>query len=236
MAKRPKVDTEPDDAFAAVLGDIDGSPLMRTPDVPPSPASQTGEKKAGTPRPKPKKTKDQPHKKNRPPQPPAHPEEDTVPEEAQEKAPNKVPDQTPVQAPAQVSVQAPGETIQEDLTNEAGQEPEATGTGWTTRRESGCVVVEMVGDMEDEAKAEAPAQLRALLLELLDKDTPCVRIDLSATTHLDASSLAVLLSFASLLEQRKGCERLEIAARDGLAQFLCLCKVEETHPITLIGE
>ncbi len=224
MTKRPKVDTEPDDAFAAVLGEIDSSPLMRTPDVPVS------EKKIDPPRSKakktqkPKRTEDQSQKKSLSPQP----DRDTAPDKAQDEAPSKAPDQAPDRVP--------DEALQENRASEAGKEPQTTSKEWTTRRESGCMVVSPPLSLAEEIGDEAPAQLRALLLALVDKDTPCVRIDLTAIPHLDASSLAVLLSFASLLEQREGSERLEIAARDGLAQFLCLCKVEETHPITLVEE
>ena len=219
MAKKPKVDTEPDDAFAAVLGEIDSSPLMRTPDGPASPAS---EKKTGKQRSKPKKTqnsptspnpKDTPRKKNRT----SHP--------VQDKAPNQAPDQSMDQTAPETG---------------AGQENDAASGVWSVRREDGCVVVSPplapADEMGEEPKAETPAQLHSLLLELLDKDTPCFRIDLTRTPHLDASSLAVLLSFATLLGQRREGRRLEIAARGDLAQFLCLCKVEETHPITLVGE
>ena len=215
MAKKPKVDTEPDDAFAAVLGDIDGSPLMRKPEVSASPAfptSQIGEKKTGKPRSKPKKaqnSKPAPRKKN-PTQKP-------------------VQDKAPDQSPGQPMSQGAPETGD-------GLEIEAADTAWSARQEDGCAVLSPPDFQVVEAGAETPAQLRALLLELLDKDTSRFRIDLAATPHLDASSLAVLLSFASLLGQRQEGIRLEIAAQGDLAQFFCLCKVEETHPITLVED
>jgi hypothetical protein len=133
---------------------------------------------------------------------------------------------------AQPSQPIPDETVEAgNRETEAVEGKEAVGGVWTARLEEGRATVSPT----EKTGEEVPGQLRSLLLELLDKGVRRFRINLS-TPSPDASCLAVLFSFASLPELREGEGRLEIAVQGDLAESLRLCKVEETHPITLVGE
>ena len=248
MSRKPKIDTEPDDAFAAVLGDIDAMPLT-LPDnhaqdtvapvaVEPDDITDKDAEVArrmdealdalldATPEPVPSPADEALSNGgadiDAPPAQDVPLQHEAAPAAAQpQPVPNPAP--KPAPKPAESMPMAPAAPL--GATSLGAVAPPPVPIPVPTAPANGPAVVQGAVD---------GATLRDALLSLFAQRPDAYVLDLAHTTSLDASGVAVLLGFARLLDHDGQGKRLSLVnAPEHLASLFTTCRLDRDHAITL---
>ena len=194
MAVKRDVNTEPDDAFSAVFGDIDQSPLMR----------QSGKEAEASAK--------------------GHQADDgenaaEILDNAQDlegfedQGLERFEDQDP-EEPEDLDLDLEGvEDLEPEEAEDQGLKeneaadapPEETASMELAEQDGGQTIIPP-GDI----KGEAAGNLMAVLLESLEKDLAHYRLDMGKVETMDASGLSVLVCFAEMLKSQGRDQNLEI--------------------------
>jgi len=202
MGVKRKANTEPDDAFSAVFGDIDQSPIMR----------QSGDA-AETP----DNARDLEMFEGREPEEP----EDPALEMFENQGPEGFEDLEPKEAGDQEPEEPEDQGLEDD---QAADVPaEETVSMEVTEQDNGRTIAPP-GDL----KGEAAGKLMAVLLESLEKDLAHYRLDLGKVREMDASGLSVLVCFAETLKSRgQGLEIINVS--QDLQNLFSASRLDKTY-------
>ncbi|MGE4298829.1 MAG: STAS domain-containing protein [Desulfovibrionaceae bacterium] len=256
MSRKPKIDTEPDDAFADVLGDIDAMPL--------APLDTNGDAPAQTTAPAPEELADKDSEVARRMEEALDALLDDVPV-LEPAALSAVPEAVPAAAPeppapaaaakpSPAAAAKPAPAPEPEATPAPAPEPEATPApvaasepaAAPTPAQPEAVAAPQPAAASEPAPpsvADGPAlvqgavdgvMLRDALLALYARHPGTFELDLGQATSLDASGVAVLLGFARMLDDQGQGKRLALVnAPPHLASLFAVCHLDRDHAITL---
>ncbi|MDY7001520.1 MAG: STAS domain-containing protein [Thermodesulfobacteriota bacterium] len=217
MAVKRDVNTEPDDAFSAVFGDIDQSPLMR----------QSGEK--AEPETEEREARD---REDAAEIPDNGQDPEIFEDQGSEKAEDQEPEEAEVQEQEGFEDQEPEEAEGRDLEkDEVADAPAEESASLEVTEQDGAQTIAPSGDL----KGEAAERLMAVLLESLEKDLAHHRLDLEKVGAMDAAGLSVLVYFAEALKSQGREQGLEIInANQDLLNLFSVGRLDKNFAVSLI--